>query len=170
MGRTNVSADSTAMMSETWATSSRAAMRGATFLPKPVAGRRICVYEGASPTTSAARFSAVGVAYCGASAYNALATPATCAAAWATPAAAWPATRTSIGPPIFCAAATVLRVAVLSAAPSCSAITRIMRPALRDDFRFVAQLGNQLPRIGDPAAALAFGRLDHLESRQARRD
>src|SRR5580693_4627532 len=170
MGRTNVSADSTAMMSEICATSSSAAMRGATSLPNPVAGSSRWVYAGARPTTSVARFSAVGLAYWGASACSALVTPPTCAAACATGPALWPATRTSIGPPILRAAAMVLRVALLSALPSCSAMTRIMRPALRNDLRFVAQLGDQLLGVGDPTAALAFRRLDHLEGRQARCD
>jgi hypothetical protein len=54
MGRTNVSADSTAEISEICATSRSAAMRGMRFLPKADALATTCEYAFAIGTTSAA--------------------------------------------------------------------------------------------------------------------
>src|SRR5215472_3407057 len=160
------------MMSEICATSSRAAMRGATFLPKPVAGSRMCEYAGAIGTTRPAMASAVGAANRAASACNTLLTPAIWAAASAAVCAFWPATRTWMSPPIFCAAATVFRVAALSAALSCSATTRIVTgaPSSRNHLRFIAELRHELFCIGDLAPALAFRRLDNLERSETRCD
>src|SRR5450631_4841725 len=149
------------MISDTWATSSSAAMRGAAFLPKPVAGKTMCEYALARPTTSAATFSAVCPASCGASACSTLATPAICVAALAAPCALCPATSTCMSPPIFCAAAMVLNVAPLGVALSCSAMTRVVMMC-SNHFGFVAQLGDQFLHVGNFAAAFAFGRLDHF--------
>src|SRR5216683_87592 len=165
------------MMSEICATSSSAAMRGAAFLPKLVAGSRTCVYADARLVASAAMSSAVGAAKCGASACNALATPATFEAACAAPPLLWPATRTWISPPIFWAAAIVFSVALLSAALSCSAMTRMVMSDLvplgplssRDHLRFVAQLRHQLLRVGDLSATLALRRLDDFQRSEPRR-
>ena len=54
MGRTKVSGPSTAEISETCATSSRAATRGMKFLPNAEALATMCEYEPAIGTTSAA--------------------------------------------------------------------------------------------------------------------
>ena len=58
MGRTNVSADSIPLMSDTGETSSSAAARGRTFLPAFVAGMSTWEYSPAMLAIRAARFSA----------------------------------------------------------------------------------------------------------------
>src|SRR5258708_32858415 len=164
-------------MSEICARWRSAAIRGATSLPKLVGGSRTCVYEDARLMTSAATSSAVGAAKCGASACNALSTLETFEAACAAPPLLWPATRTWISPPIFCAAAIVFSVALLSAALSCSAMTRMVMSDLvplgplssRDHLRFVAQLRHQLLRVGDLSATLALRRLDDFQRSEPRR-
>src|SRR3990167_4048297 len=75
-------------------------------------------------STWAATFSARPCSRAAPSAWITLATPAILEAACAAAPALWPATRTCTSPPHWAAAVTVLRVAPLRLALSCSAITR----------------------------------------------
>src|SRR5437868_5614378 len=89
-------------------------------------------------STWAATFSARPCSKPGASACSTLATPAICAAALAASAALAPATSTCTSPPHWAAAVTVLRVAPLMEALSCSAITSAV---MSDHLGFGLQLG-----------------------------
>src|SRR6478672_2712768 len=118
-------------------------------------------------STWAATFSASPCASCSPSAWITLDTPAICAAALAAPAAPWPATSTWTSPPQASAAVTVLKVAPLMDALSCSAMTRdVMSDHLRFGLEFLHQRGD----VGHLDACAALGRLHHLQGLQARLD
>src|SRR6478735_847366 len=114
-------------------------------------------------STWAAMFSARPWAKCSPSAWITLATPAIWLAALAAAPALWPATSTCTSPPHWEAAVTVLRVAPLMDALSCSAITSAV---ISDHLRFVLQLRHQRGHIGYLDAGRALGRLHHLEGLQ----
>src|SRR5690606_4080450 len=102
-----------------------------------------------------------------------LRTPASFAAASATVFAPLPATRTSISPPIFCAADSALAVWSDNAALSCSAIRRIaillflsFSQSLKD-ARFVLQLVDQFGNRTDLDASLAAAGLFGLQDLEA---
>src|SRR6218665_1901001 len=132
----------TLVMSLICATSSLAATRGATFLP------RLCAKLGLSATIT-------------------LATPAICAAALPASAALAPATSTCTSPPQAMAAGTVFRVAGLMLAWSCSAITSA---AMSDHLRFVLEFFNESGHIGHLDALSSLERLADLQGLQARLD
>src|SRR5687767_8789178 len=92
-----------------------------------------------------------------------LATPAICAAALAASPALWPATSTCTSPPHWAAAVTVLSVAPLMVALSCSATTR---EVISDHLCFVLQLRHQCRYIGHLDARAALRRLHHLQRLQ----
>src|SRR5512133_3659289 len=115
----------------------------------------------------AAMFSARPWANCSPSAWMTLETPATCAAALADSTALWPATSTWTSPPQALAAVTVLRVAALRVALSCSAITSAV---MSDHLGFVLELGNERRHVGHLDAGAALGRLADLERLQVRLD
>src|SRR5690606_19990480 len=118
-----------------------------------------------------------------ASACSTLATPATWAAAAAAGPALWPATSTCTSPPQASAAVTVLRVAPLRDALSCSAITRAVMDILHrwrtglaacpantsNDLGDVLEFFDQLGHVLDHDAGAALGGLGDLEGFEARR-
>src|SRR5687767_13925675 len=114
-------------------------------------------------STCAAMFSARPCAKCSPSACSTLATPAIWLAALAAPPALWPAISTWTSPPHCSAAVTVLRVAPLTDALSCSAITST---DISDHLRFILQLGNQRRDIGHLDAGAALGRLHDFQGLQ----
>src|SRR3982750_2827201 len=103
-----------------------------------------------------------------------LATPAMAAAALAAASAPLPATSTWTSPPHWAAAVTVLRVAGLMLALSCSATTSdasaVMSINSLDDFGFVLELVHQGGHVGHLDAGAALGRLADLECLDARLD
>src|SRR6185369_17756709 len=101
-----------------------------------------------------------------------LATPAIWLAALAAAPALWPATSRCTSPPHFAAAVTVLRVAPLMEALSCSATTRDVMNGSEslDDFCFVLQLGHQRGHVGHLDAGRALRGLHHLQCLQVRLD
>src|SRR6185369_13401636 len=121
-------------------------------------------------------FSARPWARCSPSAWMTLATPAIWLAALAAPPALWPATRTWTSPPHWAAAVTVLRVAPLMEALSCSATTRaVMSSSLfgcarSNHLGFVLQLGHQRGHVGHLDAGRALRGLQHLQCLQVRLD
>src|SRR5256885_183927 len=105
------------------------------------------------------------------SAWMTLATPAIWAAACAAAPAFSPATSTCTSPPQARAAVTVLSVALLMEALSCSAITRdVMSLSSLDHFGFVLELGHQRGNVRHLDTGAALGGLGHLERLQARGD
>src|SRR5918994_2842709 len=114
-------------------------------------------------STWAAMFSARPWAKCSPSAWMTLATPAIWAACLAASPALWPATSTWTSPPHLAAAVTVLRVAPLMEALSCSAITSAV---MSDHLRFVLEFGHQRCHVGHLDAGGAFGRLHHFQGLQ----
>src|SRR5689334_25061940 len=111
-------------------------------------------------STWAATFSARFSARLGLSATMTLETPAICAAALPASAALAPATSTWTSPPQASAAVTVLRVAGLTVAWSCSAITSaVMSLSSSDHFGFVLELVHQGGDVGHLDAGAALGRL-----------
>src|SRR2546428_529734 len=171
MGRSKVSALSTLVMSLIWATSSLAATRGAAFLPLAVAGDRMWLEVEAIARNWGAMVSARPSFRLAPSAWMTLATPAIWAAACAAAPAFSPATSTCTSPPQARAAVTVLSVALLMEALSCSAITRdVMSLSSLDHFGFVLELGHQRGNVRHLDTGAALGGLGHLERLQARGD
>src|SRR3546814_341206 len=154
------------MMSETCATSSRAATRGMMFLPTVVAVATTWPWPAACLAISGARFSARGCSYSAESTFTTFDTPATLAAASAAGPQSLPATRTTTWSLISAAAATACSVEGRRAPFSCSAKTSAL---MSDHLRFVLQLRHQLGHVGHLHAALALGRLHHLQGGEARR-
>src|SRR6476469_8449763 len=103
------------------------------------------LYPAASASTCAAMFSASASANCAPSACSTLPTPAICAAASAAAPALLPATSTWTSPPQASAAVTVLSVAPLMVALSCSATTNAV---MSDHLRFVLELVDQCRHVG----------------------
>src|SRR4051812_29583684 len=118
-------------------------------------------------STCAATFSASPWASCSPSAWITLATPAICEAALAAPAALWPATSTWTSLPQAMAAVTVLKVAPLMVALSCSAMTRAV---MSDHLGFGLEFLDQRRHVGHLHAGAALGRLHDLQGLQARLD
>src|SRR5262249_26840564 len=120
-------------------------------------------------------FSASGWAYGGASTTRTLSTPWILLACCAAAAHARPATSTCAGCPIFAAAPSVFIVLGLSAALSCSAITRVvmfsilLRIPSRDRHRLVPELRYQLVDALHQHAGFALRRLFDFQRLEARR-
>src|SRR6478672_6526077 len=153
-------------MSEICATSSRAATRGATFLPMVVAGASSTSYFCISGTIRLPVSSARRSFSCGASASSTLRTPASLAASSATPPAFSPAIRISTSPPNFAAASSTLAVAGARVLLSCSARSRT---AILENSRLVLQLldeGGDAVDLDARLAPLWLGDAEHLEPRR----
>src|SRR5574337_301098 len=124
--------------------------------------------------TWAARFSARPSFRAAPSAWRTLATPAILEAAAAAAPALSPATSTCTSAPQAAAAVTVLRVALLIEALSCSAMTSAVMFAFScgplDDLGFVPELGHEGGDVGHLDAGAALRGFDHLEGLQARGD
>src|SRR3990167_1579103 len=127
-------------------------------------------------STWAAMFSARPCARYSASAWMTLDTPAIWAAAAAAGPALWPALSTCTSPLHWAAAATVLSVAPLMVALSCSAMTSAVMFCVpvfwwawgSDDFRLVFQLVDQGGHIRHLDASTALGRFADLQGLEAR--
>src|SRR5256885_12156699 len=94
-----------------------------------------------------------------------LATPAIWLACCAAAPALWPATSTCTSPPQAAAAVTVLSVAPLMVALSCSAITSTV---MSDHLRFVLEFLDQGGHVGHLHAGAALGGFADLQGLQAR--
>src|SRR3990167_3921492 len=127
-------------------------------------------------STWAAMFSARPCARYSASAWMTLDTPAIWAAAAAAGPALWPAISTCTSPPHWAAAATVLSVAPLMVALSCSAMTSAVMFCVpvfwwawgSDDLRLVLELFDESCHIRHLDARTAFRRLADLQGLDAR--
>src|SRR5688572_19136135 len=118
-------------------------------------------------STWAAMFSARPWAKCSPSTWMTLATPAIWAAALAASPALWPAISTWTSPPHCAAAVTVLRVAPLTDALSCSATTSAV---MSDHLGFVFEFCDEGGHIRHLDAGRALRRLGDLERLQVRLD